>query len=106
IVSIVLSPEQVKAVANAPIAVIQSTNGWQSNPPFLTEQADGSWVRADGFVFRFNPGDELSTTFYATTFGEPSPNAPISLTYDPTLLEGFIDQGGPVPGPSDLGAPL
>jgi Ferritin-like len=105
IVAVSLSADQATAVASAPIGVVQATGAWQQSPPFLSEAPDGSWMRADGFVFRFNPGEELSTRFYATRFGAPYAGAQITLLYDPTIVDSFINQGVPISGPADLGSP-
>lgn len=99
IVSFTLSEEQTQTAGNSPLVVLQ--NGTQ---PLLQEAGDGSWVRADDFVFRLNPGDTAATRFYATRFGQPIANGQISLGYDPSIIQGQIKQG-PVSGPRIVGQP-
>ncbi len=86
-----------------PLGVVQSSPsaGFQ---PLLAEAPNGKWLRADQFVFRLNPGQQESTTFYATQFGRRYGNQKISLGYDPSIMAGQTVQG-PVPGPTTVGQP-
>lgn len=103
IVSITLSAEQATLVAFNPLAVFAGFPG-PLTPMVLSENSAGTFLRADKFVFRMNPGEKQVTKFYATAFGKPLPNAPITLIYDPTTIEGQIKQG-PVSGPTNVGQP-
>lgn len=100
IVSFPLSSQQIEAAASTPLGIVQSG----TNDVMLAESPDGVWLRADSFVFRLDPGESASTTFYATKFGRPLANETISLEYDPTLMQGQITQG-PLPGPAPVGEP-
>ena len=102
IVSFWLTPDQLKKAAAMPLGIVQS--GSQGLQPVLSEAADGKFLQADSFVFRLNPGDKASTTFYATTFGKRAANQQISLGYDASIMAGQTTQG-PVPGPTFVGEP-
>jgi hypothetical protein len=101
IVTLSLDGDQLGQAATTPIAIVAPAGTTQT---LLAEAQDGVWVRADDFVFRFNPGDTASTTFYLTTFGQRTGNQQISLNYDPTQVQSQTTQG-PIPGPSPAGEP-
>jgi hypothetical protein len=102
IATLPLTPDQLKLAQSAPLAVAQSSILQQpaalAPPPLLTEAANGTFLRADSFVFRLNPGETASTKFYAMTFGKRSPGQQITLGYDPTVMQGQVTQG-PLSGP-------
>jgi Ferritin-like len=55
------------------------------------ERADGSFLRADDFVFRLYPGegtDTASTVLYASTFGRPAAGVEISVALDEAAMAG------------------
>ncbi|MCH8617575.1 ferritin-like protein [Undibacterium sp. TS12] len=99
IVTINLSDSQLSAAANTPLGLIQ--NGSQ---PLLAENPNGQWVRADQFVFRFNPPESTTVKLYASSFGQPLANAQISLNFDSSAMAGQTTQG-PAPGPQVVGVP-
>ncbi len=101
IVSFALSDAQLQQVSSAPLALLQPGAG---NPLLLTESNDGTWVRADATVFRLNPGDTATTTYYASVFGKRASGLTISLGYDPSIMQGQTTQG-PIPGPQTVGLP-
>lgn len=102
IVTVRLTPDQLQQAANTPLAIVQSSG--QGFQPFLAEASNGMFLRSDEFVFRLNPGDNLSTTLYATQFGLPAANQQITLGYDISGIAGQITQG-PVSGPTQVGTP-
>lgn len=105
IVSLEIPPGVLPLVAETPMVVIQSNpQGSPPVPALLAEAPDGSWVRADDFVFRLDPGSAGETTLYARRFGQPWAGAAIALGYDPSSMQGQIAQG-PTPGPSPVGQP-
>ena len=63
-----------------------------------------SFVRADQFVFRMEPGDMATAKLYATMFGQRSSGQQISLAYDPSSMQGQVTQG-PLSGPPNVGTP-
>jgi rubrerythrin len=88
---------QLDLAKKTPLGVVQWGNGFQ---PLLAEAPNGLWLRADDFVFRINASDEASTTFYATKFGVRAADQEISLIYDASLMEGFVQQDpSMIPGP-------
>jgi hypothetical protein len=103
-----LTPEQLKVAQSSPLAVAQSSILQQpavlASPPLLSEAGNGTFLRADRFVFRLNPGEERTAKLYATTFGVRSPGQQISLGYDPSVMQSQATQGA-LPGPSVLGEP-
>lgn len=105
IISFRLTDSQLAEAEKTPLGIVQwNSNYPQGFLPLLAESSDGTWLRADKFVFRLNPGDKKSTTFYATAYGKPMSNAQISLGYDPTQMAQQTDQG-PIPGPAKVGLP-
>jgi len=100
VVSFPLTADLVKLATTNPVAVVQSS---ASGPqPLLMESP--AFVRADQFVFRFNPPQTLDAEFWATSLGNPAAGQTISLAYDPTLMQQQATQG-PVPGPQTVGQP-
>jgi hypothetical protein len=102
IITFPLTAEQLSQAMTSPLAVVGGAAG--AGPPLLAEADDGIWIRADTYVFRLNPGDHATTTFFATTFGKRTPGLKISLGYDATIMAGQTTQG-PIPGPSVVGEP-
>ena len=103
-----LSDAQLALVRTQPLSVVQpyAANGAVT---YLSEAPGGQCVRADQFVFRFNPGasgaDSQTATLYATQYGQPLAGAQISFQLDASIMQGFIQQvPGGLPGP-DVGTP-
>jgi len=103
IITLTLDENQLAQAAKAPLCVV-ATSEQGTQTTLLAEAPDGVWLRADQFVFRLNPGDNASTIFYLTTFGQRTANQEISLGYDPSQMQGQTTQG-PIPGPSPAGEP-
>ena len=103
IVSVSLSAEQVQKAEGTRVGLVtyDPDHGTQE---FLSEGPLGHWLRADDYVFRLNPGDTVTTRFYATRFGQRLANTVISLEYDPSQMNGQVTQG-PVSGPGPAGQP-
>jgi Ferritin-like len=102
ILTIRLTADQQRLAATTPLGIVQ--NGLQGVIPVLSEASNGLFIRADEYVFRLNPGDGASTTFFATTFGKRQGNQQITLGYDPSSMQGQATQGA-VPGPQRVGVP-
>lgn len=97
IVTFALTDAQRDAAASHPLVLAQvSTSGVV---PLATESADGTFVRADRYVFRFNPPESQSAVFYATQFGKRLSGATISFVMDNSQMLGQQTQG-PLPGPT------
>lgn len=73
----------------------------------VSEWSNGAFVRADTFVYRMSPGDEVAVDVYATQFGQPYAGVPISFALDPTQLQvppdgpPFVMPSPPVGTPAD-----
>ena len=65
VVTVPLEPAHALQAAATPIALVVGGS------VVLGEALDGVWLRADENVFRFDPGDTLSTTIHVTRFGAP-----------------------------------
>jgi len=104
IATLELSPEQAQLAARTPVGLI--AGGTYGDTTLLREDADGTFVRADGFVFRLDPGVPATTKLYATRFGAPASGQRIDLTADNSAMEGQQKQGfglGPQVGtPTDV----
>ncbi len=112
-----LTADQLKVAQSAPLAIAQSSILQQpavlAPPPLMTEAANGTFLRADKFVYRLNPpnplnplnaGNTATAKFYATVFGKRFSGQQISLGYDVTAMQGQVTQG-PLAGPPNLGTP-
>jgi len=89
-----LSDAALAALATNPVAV--AING----QPFLQENVDGLFVRADAFVYRLSPGDTAEVQLYATQYGELQDGAPIVVNFDPSQLQGSTTGKPPVATPA------
>jgi Ferritin-like len=109
LVSFPLTDALLGCVQTQPLSVVQPNN--VTGPvTYLAEAPSGQWVRADQFVFRFNPtasaSDSNTAMLYASQRGQPIPQAQISFLLDPSIMQGFIQQvPGGLPGP-DVGTPV
>ncbi|MBN1209795.1 MAG: ferritin-like protein [Myxococcaceae bacterium] len=101
VVSLPLSPDQVKQAASMPLGIVQSTQ-LPYQAPLLSELPQ--WVRADEYVFRLNPGDSATTTLYAFQYGAPLSGQQLSVNFDASAMVSQTVQG-PIPGPEDVGEP-
>lgn len=97
ILTVRISGTQRRMLNSHPISLVQVGSTGQYSP-FAAEASNGEFVRADQFVFRFNPPDTDKAVFYATRFGRPKSNATISFQLDSTVMEGQQTQGA-IPGP-------
>jgi hypothetical protein len=104
IASFRLDAHSQKMAASTPIGVL--IPGAQGQPPqtVLSESPDGTWLRADDYVFRLSPGYRARPKFYARAFGAPMAGAVINLGYNASNMAMQTDQG-PIPGPSIVGEP-
>lgn len=88
-----LTPEQAQTATIARIA-ITDPNG----TVLAEEDKEGSWLQAEEFVFRLDPGVPASTTLYAYRFGQPAADQRVTLVMDNSSMQGQVTQG-PIPGP-------
>lgn len=97
IVTLTLTNEQLAAAENHPLILAQTTTSGITQ--LAAESADGTYVRADKYVFRFNPPEHQEAVFYATKFGKRLSAATISFVMDNSQMLGQQTQG-PLPGPT------
>lgn len=81
------------------VQVTTVSSGGTTLRVWVKENQDGLHCRADDFVHRLNPpfgntpGDTAQVTVWASQYGKPLANAPVSVSFDPTQLSG----GAPYP---------
>jgi hypothetical protein len=86
-----LTDAQAQAAASTPLGIVRSS---ASGPEvLLSEDPNGTFVRADGFVFRLDPGVPASATLVATRFGQPAAGQKIDLVMDNSVMQGQVQQG-------------
>ncbi|MEU8925300.1 ferritin-like domain-containing protein [Kitasatospora sp. NPDC048545] len=88
IVTAKLTPAQRTAVRERRLAVVDPSGGQPA--VVLAENADGTFLRADGGVFRLYPEaphDTARTVLYATRYGRPAAGVTIALDGAPPVLE-------------------
>jgi hypothetical protein len=59
----------------------------------IAEAPGGVFVRADGFVFRLDPGESVDVHLHATRFGAPHPQAPVLIVRYDAQLQPFSPLG-------------
>ncbi len=94
-----LTQEELNAIATSPLTLLPPGS---DNPAELTisEAPGGLDVRADQFVFRFNPGEQVKVRLFASRFGQPYAGVQILLNAYTDVLQGW--PGVPDPGlPAD-----
>jgi len=92
-----LSADQLTAVATNPIS-IESTQHRPGARVYISEDASGAFVRADGFVVRMSPGDTADVTLHASLWGTPLAGATVALASDDSQLQpGNFLPGGTIP---------
>jgi hypothetical protein len=80
-----LSAAEATQLATTPIGVVQQTS--QGSTIVAMEGTDGLHIRAEDFVYRMSANDKATVTLRASRFGQPLPNAAISLTFDSSQLQ-------------------
>ena len=76
-------------VQNSPLALTGKT-GVQ-----ITEWSSGAFVRADRYVYRMSPGDQVEIPVYAMQWGRPLGGAVISFVFDESQLQSQVGDPGP-----------
>jgi hypothetical protein len=81
-----LTPNELQAIAQSPLAL--TTTGADGNTKIaIAEASNGTFVRADRFVFRLNPGDTAKVDLVASQWGQPYAGARIVCVLDPSQLQ-------------------
>jgi hypothetical protein len=81
-----LSSDELSALAENPLSILLTGSDGTATTA-ISEPPMGLYVRADQFVFRIDPGHEISATLYATQYGQPYANADVIAIYDPSQLQ-------------------
>jgi hypothetical protein len=81
VVALPLSEAQLTAARHAPLALVGASSG------SIAEWTTGVFLRADDYVYRLSPSDEVAIPVYATQFGRPLPNAVVNFVPDPSQLQ-------------------
>jgi hypothetical protein len=100
-----LTPDELAAIQQSPLAVTTTAaNG--NTTVAIAEAPNGTYVRADRFVFRLNSGDTANVRLFASQFGARYAGARIICVLDSSQLQGqvfsAIGQPPPVATPADV----
>jgi hypothetical protein len=82
-----LTQDELAAVQQNALAITAAAANGTSNSA-IAEAPNGTYVRADRFVFRLNPGDTAKVRLFASQFGQPYAGARIISVLDPSQLQG------------------
>ncbi|HET8669609.1 MAG TPA: hypothetical protein VFM05_02990 [Candidatus Saccharimonadales bacterium] len=97
-----LTDPDLKAVEAYPLAIVRVKDSGE-NEILIQENSIGAFVRANKFVFRMEPGEEVNVELYATVFGKPAANQLITLVQDPASVNNM--QSPPNPDSIPIGTP-
>jgi len=81
-----LTDAELTGAKSNPLAIVQVDAQGNVIGAALSENPDGTYLRADQFVFRMNPGETATVDLYATRFGQPAAGANVLLSYAPDRL--------------------
>jgi hypothetical protein len=82
-----LTKEELNAITANPLTLLLPGPDNQ-RAPAIAEAPGGLFVRADQFVFRLDPGEQVEVRFFATRYGQTYGGAHILLNSDPGQLQG------------------
>lgn len=91
-----LTADELTALASAPLCLTlkerdPAAQSLASKPKLaIVEDVAGLYVRADRFVYRMSPGDNVVVPIYATRFGKPHRGATIVCHFDNSQLQGEV----------------
>jgi hypothetical protein len=89
VVALPLSAAQLQAIASLQL-VLTGNEG-----VIISEWSSGAFVRADCFVYRLSPNQQIQIPVYATQWGQPLAGAVISFEADPSQLQSTAGGGFP-----------
>jgi len=104
VVAMTLTPEQMQVVGIRRLALYNA-----AEDQVVFESPGACYVRADKFVYRLTPGDEVSVPIYAMRYGNRLPDAAVDLVIDNGQLQPGPSQPpyAPYAGPSPaIGVPI
>ena len=83
-----VTAEQLAALKNTPLAVIQAGTEQSGGPvTVLQESPSGAYINAVQPVYRMNPGDVETVELIALQFGEPASGQNIALSFNNSMLQ-------------------
>lgn len=82
-----LTSDELAAIGQNPL-VLTATGADGNTKVAIAEAPNGTYVRADRFVFRLNPGDTATVRLAASQWGQPYGGARIIAGFDPLQLQG------------------
>lgn len=82
-----VTPDQLTALTNTPLGVIQTPAAGNPPVPVLQESPTGAYINATRPVFRMNPGETVESELIALQFGEPAVSQFIVLDFNNNLLQ-------------------
>jgi hypothetical protein len=96
-----LTKAELAEIGGAPL-VMTSTDVGGSTRIAIAEAPNGTFVRADRFVFRLNPGETTKVRLYASQWGKPYSNARVISVIDPLQLQHAIVPAKGSPAPTEV----
>jgi hypothetical protein len=96
VVSLLVPRYAVGTVASSQLAIRKPEVDGQAIA--IAEPATGLHCRADEFVYRLDAGQTTTATVWASVWGQPYPNARITVIHDPNQLQPAPFGGVAVPG--------
>jgi hypothetical protein len=81
-----LNQNELAAISQSPLA-LTTTSSDGNTKVAIAEAPNGTYVRADRFVFRLNPGDTAKVRLLASQWGQPYGGARIVVGFDPLQLQ-------------------
>jgi hypothetical protein len=89
VVALALSAAQLQAVAASQLVLSGNSN------TLISEWSSGAFVRADRFVYRVSPNEQVQIPVYAMQWGQPLAGVVINFQADPSQLQ--IQEGDNIP---------
>lgn len=97
VVGVPLNAAQLAAAATSQLTISGSVPN-----AFISEASGGGYVRADEYVYRLTPGENVDIAFYATQWGQPLANFEIRFERDASGLQPGAPLPSEQPSPSYL----
>ncbi len=102
-----LTEEQLSALADTPLGVIQTAgpSGAQPLGVLLQESPTGAYINSTQPFFRMNPGESCTVELVAQQFGEPAADQFIVLNFNNSAMQGQQPAIPPAPAYWAVGVP-
>jgi hypothetical protein len=96
VLTLPLTTDQLSDIAGTPLLIMKPVPAGAAVA--ISEAPNGLHVRADEFVYRLDPGATATVKVYASTYGQPYPQARIKVIHDPYQLQAAPFGNAPPPG--------